>query len=498
MLQEQARLRPAAPALLWQGQASSYAELAQRVARLAAGLAAWNPPGQRIAILAWNCPDFLDLIYAVPMAGHVLVPLNARLAPAELAYQLRSAGVGLLIGDAPLLQPLRQHGGLPDDLQCLHLIDEYPAWLASRGEAALPATRGDDPVWILYTSGTTGRPKGAVLTHDSFLAGLRSAAIGRPVQPDDRYFYPFPLFHVAAHNVLLQHRHGACVVLSAAFDAGETLAACRELGVTTISLAPTMIAMLLEHPGYDPADLAGVRAIGYGASAMPLTLLRRLLAQTDLDLCQSYGMTELSGSVAFLTPQDHRRAAGENPELLTSVGRPLDTVELRLVDQGGAACPTGTPGEILVRGRQCMQGYWQDPEATAGALQGGWLHTGDIGRFDAAGYLYIVDRKKDMIISGGENIASREVEEVLRRHPAVADCAVIGLPHPLWGQAVSAVIRPASAVSDDELERHCRRYLAGYKTPRHWFRRAALPVNAGGKVDKARLRQALAEEIDQG
>lgn len=145
-----------------------------------------------------------------------------------------------------------------------------------------------------------------------------------------------------------------------------------------------------------------------------------------------------------------------------------------------------------------MQGYWQDPEATAGALQGGWLHTGDIGRFDAAGYLYIVDRKKDMIISGGENIASREVEEVLRRHPAVADCAVIGLPHPLWGQAVSAVIRPASAVSDDELERHCRRYLAGYKTPRRWFRRAALPVNAGGKVDKARLRQALAEEIDQG
>ena len=496
LLQHQAQRRPDAPALLWQGQVTSFADLAHRVGRLAAALAAWQAPGQRIAILAWNCPDFLELIYAASAAGHILVPLNARLAPAELAYQLRTAKVCLLIGDDALLRPLRQHPDYPDGLRSLSLADEYRAWLSGQGESAPPATRAGDPAWILYTSGTTGRPKGAILTHDSFLAGLRSASIGRPVEPNDRYFYPFPLFHIAAHNVLLQHRHGACVVLSAAFDAGETLAACRELGVTTISLAPTMIAMLLEHPDYDPADLAGVRAIGYGASAMPLSLLQRLLSQTELDLCQSYGMTELSGSVSFLTPEDHRRAAREQPELLASVGRPLASVELELVDEAGQACPTGTTGEIVVRGAQCMQGYWQDPDATAGALKQGWLYTGDIGRFDAAGYLYIVDRKKDMIISGGENIASREVEEVLRRHSAVADCAAIGLPHPIWGQAVSAVVRLSTEVPDEELEQHCRQYLAGFKTPRRWIRSDALPVNAGGKIDKALLRRTLAREFD--
>lgn len=495
LLQHQAQRRPDAPALLWQGRVTRYAELAQRVHRLAKALAAWKQPGQRIAMLAWNCPEFLELIYAASAAGHILVPLNARLAPAELAYQLHSAKVGLLIGDGDLLRPLRQHPEYPARLQCLSLAEDYPGWCAEQGEAALPATHASDPAWILYTSGTTGKPRGAILTHAGFLAGLRSAAIGRPVEPEDRYFYPFPLFHVAAHNVLLQHQHGACVVLSAAFDAGETLAACRELGVNTVSLAPTMIAMLLDHPDYDPADLAGVRAIGYGASAMPLSLLQRLLSQTDLDLCQSYGMTELSGSVSFLTPQDHRRAVREQPELLASVGRPLSTIELKLVDESGRTCPPGAAGEIAVRAEQCMLGYWEQPEATAQALKQGWLHTGDIGRFDEAGYLYIVDRKKDMIISGGENIASREVEEVLRRHPAVDDCAVIGLPDPVWGQVVSAVVRLATALPDESLEKHCRQYLAGYKTPRRWIRRDALPVNAGGKIDKALLRRTLAPQF---
>ena len=350
----------------------------------------------------------------------------------------------------------------------------------------------ESSAWILFTSGTTGKPKGAVLTHRSLLAGLRSAALGRPVQAEDRYFYPFPLFHVAAHNVLLQHQFGAAVVLARRFDAAETLRACRTLGITTLSLAPTMIAMLLEHPGFDPADLEGVRTIGYGASNMPLDLLRQLLAETGVGLCQSYGMTELSGSIAFLTPADHRLAAESRPELLQSVGKPLQTAQVRLVDASGRDSSAGETGEILVKAGQCMREYWEDAPATQQVIDGDWLHTGDIGRFDRENYLYIVDRKKDMVISGGENVASREVEEVLRRHAAIKDCAVIGLPDPTWGEVVTAVLVMAVEASDAELDRHCRSCLAGYKTPRHWIRVDALPTNAAGKIDKGLLRQTIA------
>jgi acyl-CoA synthetase (AMP-forming)/AMP-acid ligase II len=249
-----------------------------------------------------------------------------------------------------------------------------------------------------------------------------------------------------------------------------------------------MIAMLLDHPGFTPADLGGVRTIGYGASAMPLDLLERLQAVSDVGLCQSYGMTELCGSIAFLTEADHREALSGDAGLLKSVGRPLETAQVRIIaDDGNPTAPGGT-GEIAVRAEQCFSYYLDDPAATAATLVDGWLHTGDMGRFDDNGYLYIVDRKKDMIISGGENIASREVEDVLRRHDAVADCAVIGLPDERWGERVSAVIQLRHPVDDQQLEAHCRAALAGYKTPRTWHRVDSLPVNAAGKVDKPALR----------
>jgi len=487
----QAARQPDAPALWWQREAISYRALADNVRRAAARLAAIGTAGERIAVLAWNCPELVELIYAAPAAGRVLVPLNARLAPAELAWQLAHSGAACLLGDAALLAPLVAHADCPRGIEVVAFGDRYRDWLAGAG-AALPASQPGDAVWLLFTSGSTGRPKAAVLTHASFLAGLRSAALARPVAAGDRFFYPFPLFHVAAHNVLLQHLYGAGVVLARSFDAGETLAACRDLGVTTMSLAPTMLAMLLDHPEFRAADLAAVRTIGYGAAAMPAGLLRRLLAQTGVGLCQSYGMTELSGSVAFLTAADHRLAASTRPQLLASVGRPLPTAEVKVVDDAGRPLPPGAAGEVLVRAPQCMAGYWRDPEASAAALRDGWLHTGDIGRFDEGGYLYLVDRRKDMIISGGENVASREVEEVLRRHAAVRDCAVIGLPDERWGECVSAVLVTSEPVADAALAAHCRALLAGYKTPRRWFRVDALPVNAAGKVDKPALRAHFA------
>ncbi len=443
-------------------------------------------------MLSWNCPEFVELIYGVPAAGRILVPLNARLAPAELAYQLRCTGVTTLFGDGKLLEPLLLHPEFPEDVRIINLDDAYRSWCDDHREAELPETTAEQPVWILFTSGSTGRPRGAVLSHRSFMAGLKSAALARPVEPDDRYYYPFPLFHVSAHNVLLQHLYGAAVVLEPTFDADATLAACRDLGVNTLSLAPTMIGRLLDHPDFDPGDLASVRTIGYGASAMPEPLLHRLMGCTDVGLCQSYGMTELSGSVAFLTVEDHRRAAAGMPALLQSVGRPLPTAELKLVDEQGRECATGASGEILVRAAQCMEGYWNDEAASRTALAGGWLHTGDIGRFDEEGYLYIVDRKKDMIVSGGENIASREVEEALLRHEAVRDCAVVGVADSRWGETPCAVLRLNHAISDEALQAHCRALIARYKVPRRWVRVDELPLNASGKVDKPLLRRQYA------
>ncbi|CAA0101634.1 Long-chain-fatty-acid--CoA ligase [Halioglobus japonicus] len=489
IIARQASLQPGGIALWWQGAPVDYATLQHNIAATAAGIAGTGATGDRIAVLSWNCPEFVELIYAIPAAGRIMVPLNARLAPAELIYQLRSSEATCLFGDRALLTALQGHADFPADTRVVTLDAEYVNWRATTDKIALPQTRADDPTWILFTSGSTGRPKGAVLTHQSFMAGLRSAALARPVEATDKYYYPFPLFHVAAHNVLLQHLYGAAVVLARSFDATDTLQTCRELKVTTMSLAPTMIGLLLDHPDFHAEDLASVRTIGYGASAMPQTLLQRLLAQTSVGLCQSYGMTELSGSVAFLTVEDHREAAHNNPELLRSVGRPLPTAQLKLIDDSGAPSAAGEAGEILVQAEQCMQGYWQDADATKKAITDGWLHTGDIGRFDEAGYLFIVDRKKDMIISGGENIASREIEEVLRRHPDVADCAVIGLVDPKWGESACALVRLTRAISDQALTAHCRKLLAGYKTPKRWIRIDELPLNASGKVDKPLLRQ---------
>ena len=491
----QARIRPQDPALWWQSEAISFASLQERIATLTMILSGIGEVGDRIALLSWNSPEFIELMYAVPAAGRILVPLNARLAAAEWSDQLQRTNCRWLFADPQLLATFRNAGTLPEGVRAVALGDEYSLWQSTRRTGEPPSIDPEAIAWILFTSGSTGKPKGAMLSHRGFIAALRSAAYARPVEASDRFFYPFPLFHVAAHNVLLQHLFGASVVLPRAFDAGETIDACQQLGVTTMSLAPTMIAMLLDHPHFKPEVLDGVRSIGYGASAMPVTLLHRLLSDTRVGLCQSYGMTELCGSVAFLTAEDHR-AALKQPELLQSVGHVLPTATIRLIDDNGADCETGAAGEILVAAAQQFSGYWQDTKASANALHNGWLSTGDIGRFDAKGYLYIVDRKKDMIISGGENVASREVEEVLRQHAAVKDCAVIGLPDKRWGETVCAVYVMQDEATNEALQGHCRARLAGYKTPRRWFSIDALPLNAAGKVDKPLLRRLYATRTD--
>jgi acyl-CoA synthetase (AMP-forming)/AMP-acid ligase II len=329
-----------------------------------------------------------------------------------------------------------------------------------------------------------------MLTHASLLAAVTATAAARPVAADAIYGYPFPLCHVAGYNVLLHHHHGRPVVLLPGFSPTVLCEAIARHEITTISLAPTMVASLLDDPALSSADLSSLRAVSYGASAMPTEVLRLAVERLGCDFTQGYGMTELSGNAVFLGAEEHRRALTDRPHLLGAAGRTAPGVDLRILDDG----------EIAIRAPQVMAGYWEDPDATEASLApGGWFRTGDVGRLDDDGYLYVVDRKKDVIVTGGENVASREVEDVLHLHPSVAAAAVVGVPDRTWGERVAAFVvpRPGETIDATALEALVREHLAGYKVPRLWEVVDELPANASGKVLKRELRDRLTRQADR-
>lgn len=501
---------PDAEALVAGPNRVTYAELRDAVARMGTTLAHLTARGERIAWFSENRAELVVALYAVPRAGAVLVLGNVRHTPDEQVAMLKAATASIVVGSAEQLARLAPHAGELHAVRRWYCIDG-----AEEGADLPPATQDavelfarepepprsgleeHDPVWLIHTSGSTGAAKGSLLTHRSLLAASLNTSLSRPILDDDVYLFPFPLFHVAAYNVVVHHLAGRPVVLLPRFDADAVLTAVRDEGVTTVSLAPTMLSMLLDHPERRDTDLASLRRIAYGASAMPLELLRRTLAELpDVGLAQGYGMTELSGNAVFLGPDEHRRAGADQPWLLAAAGRPAPLVQLRIADDTGTDVQPGTTGEILVRGDQVHGGYWDDPGATAGSRHGEWFRTGDIGRIDEAGYLYVVDRLKDVIITGGENVASREVEDVLSTHPDVAAVAVVGIPDDRWGERVCAVVvwrdgSGSTASREQALINWTDGRLAGFKRPRVVVTVDELPLNASGKVDKRTLRDRI-------
>ena len=497
---QQAQAQPQAPAILWQQQEISFAELQGNIELAVKGINAHSNYGDRVAILALNNPAYVELLYAIPAAGRICVPLNTRLSITALAEQLMTLEVSLLIGDCDFIERLRP--SLHQDLVTVE-FSAYRQWCkacADKQVVSMAAPNMEETAWLLFTSGTTGKPKAACITHRSLLAGLASANQGRPVLPGDRYLYPFPLFHISAHNVLHQHQQGAAVALLPGFDAESVLETCQQQKITTLSLAPTMLTLLLDSPSYHRDKLASVRVIGYGASAITPRLLGRVLAETDSDLSQGFGMTELSGTIAFLGPEQHRLAATTTPKLLQSVGQLVRDVECHIVDQHGNEVPRGEIGEIIVRGAQVISEYWNNPSATIETFKQGWLYTGDIGRFDSQGNLSIVDRKKDIIISGGENIASLEVEAVISLLDNVKQVAVVGIADKKWGERICAMVEKfdqhLNEPSEAKLISQCRDQLGAYKSPKKvLFDR--LPVNANGKIDKQKVKRRFNERISE-
>jgi acyl-CoA synthetase (AMP-forming)/AMP-acid ligase II len=483
----------------------TFAQLHERARRLVAAMGQLGAPGDRVAILSQNNVEYVDAYYGVPSAGMALVFLNYRLNPHELAWIVDNSQARILLVEHQFLQsmldvrdqiPTVEHvvviGGPATGRDGVVAYDDL---LASADPAPeLPRPQEDDVAWQLYTSGTTGRPKGAMLTHRSLITAVLNAIIAYDVQRDDRSLMCFPMCHVSGYLVTQHHMVGASVVLMRAYEPGAWFDLVDQHQITASGLAPTMMTVLLQHPGLHTHDLSTLRSIGYGAAAMPVEVLKAAIERFGPVVWSGFGMTELGGNVLMHPVSAHVRAVNGEEHLLASCGIAMPFAAVRVVDEDMKELPPGEVGEIIVRGEQLLSGYWDKPEATAEAFKGGWFHTGDLARRDEEGFFYIVDRMKDMIITGGENVYSREVEEILYAHPAVSEAAVIGLPDEKWGERVAAVItlRAGAAATDAEIVRFCREKLAGFKTPREVLFVDEIPKNVSGKVLKRELRDRFA------
>jgi acyl-CoA synthetase (AMP-forming)/AMP-acid ligase II len=455
-------------------------------------------PGDRFGFVGPNSVEHAIVYYAASMVGAVPVPLNPRLAPAEIAFALADSGARALVADAEVAGAIHDTVHLPVRVAVGAAPEGWVAWDRWIDGAPLPTghprPNPDATLYQMYTSGTTGSPKGVVLSQRAVLANCAqvTAGVATGVDVGDRWLIVAPLFHAAAvitaFNCVIG---GGCLVIHRGFDPPKVVEALQHDRIALTTLVPAMIQACLAVPGVDAHDYPELQSIAYGGSAIAEPVLRRAMEVFGCDFYQGFGQTESSAGLTYLTEADHRRALAGRVELLASCGRPLPGTEIRIVDDTGIQVPVGTIGEIVARGPQLMDGYWNRPDDTAVALADGWLHTGDLGFVDDDGLLTVCDRRTDMIVSGGENVASREVESVLLTHPAVADVAVIAVPHERWGEAVHAVVvpSPGHAVELDALVAHCAGRLARFKAPQSLEVTDAIPRNAGGKILKAALRE---------
>ena len=487
---------PRLPAITFDGHTTSYGELLDRIDRLAAELAAGGVGrGDRVGYLGLNDPMFLITLFAAARIGAVFVPLNYRLTAAELGYILADAGVHTLLADArhaAVAGPVLTGSGVRRALA----LSAVPGWeplpdlLANRGRLAAPVhLRSDEVAVIMYTSGTTGRPKGAMLTHGNLFWNNVNALLSFDVSQDDVSLVAAPLFHIGGLNVttLVTLQKGGQIVLMPAFDPGQVLKLIAEYRVTTMFGVPAMFLFMSQVPEFAAADLSSVRFLICGGAPVPEALISRY-GQRGIAFVQGYGLTETAPLALVLRTDEVSVKVGAAGHAV------LPLSDVRLVDVENNPVAPGERGEICVRGPQVMAGYWHNREATGAVIDvDGWFHTGDIGQADQDGYVYVVDRLKDMVITGGENVYPAEVEAVLYHHPAIAEVAVLGTPHEQWGEAVTAVValNPGAALTLAELSAFARDKLAGYKIPLRLEFIDALPRNPAGKILKYQLLERL-------
>jgi len=488
----------------------TWAEFVDRVARLAGGLHELGlKTGDRVAVIGLNSDRHMEVFFAVPWAGGVIVPTNYRWSAPEIAFSLNDSGARVLFIDRafwPLVAALRPLVEHPLTVICLDdALDGQDAVHDELIAASAPVdehvANAGDLSGIFYTGGTTGRSKGVMLTHGNHVSNTLQFAAMVGLSPDIVYLHGAPMFHIAdALYIYLVTHLGARHVFIPRFEPAACAQAMQDHGVTDTILVPTMIQMLLELPGFADYDLSKLARLYYGASPMPESVAIDLIGKLPwVAAYQLYGQTE---AAPLLTALDSRYHVTDGPLAgrLRSAGRAVPAVELRIIDESGAEVPRGTVGEIVARGPNIMKGYWGRDDLSAETLRGGWLHTGDAAYMDEGGFIFISDRLKDMIISGGENVYSTEVENALYQHDDVAQVAVIGIPDEKWGERVHAVVVPRDGAQPDpaELMAFCRTLIADYKCPRSVsFRDEPLPLSGAGKVLKTELRKPFWEGRDR-
>jgi acyl-CoA synthetase (AMP-forming)/AMP-acid ligase II len=480
---------------IFEGKATTYQEMADRAAALAGGLAARGiGPGDVVALLSYNCPEFLEALFAANYLGAIAMPINWRLAAPEMRYILDHSGARALVCDESLLQLADEATvGLEDSLVRVSITPVgAERWISlgdlrsDSNEVERVAAAGDDVHRLMYTSGTTGRPKGVMLTHANLAWKNLAHTIEFGFTEADLGLACGPLYHVGALDLTTTSliAAGATTIIHRSFDASAVVDEIERSRVSTVWLAPAMVNAIMALPDIEQRDLSSVRVVINGGEKMPIPLIQRIQRVfPSAWFADAYGLTETVSGDTFLDRESIVTKLG-------SVGRPCLYLELDVWDEAGASVPPGEQGEIVMRGPKVFKGYWRDGDATAAAFTGGWFHTGDIGVRDADGYLYIVDRLKDMIVSGGENIASSEIERVLYEHDSVLEAAVIGRPDDRWGEVPVAfvVLRQNAGATPDELIAHCQVQLARFKVPKEITFVEALPRNPSGKVLKRQLR----------
>ncbi|NYT63558.1 long-chain fatty acid--CoA ligase [Alcaligenaceae bacterium] len=468
----------------------TWGNFANRVASLASIFQARGiKQGERVAVLGQNSHRLIETLYGALWAGGVAVPLNWRLATPELIELCHDCEPTLLVVDEDFKDQAQTLAQLVPSIRSVIHQHDYESLVASGVPVSDAGRSNDDVAFLIYTGGTTGRPKGVMITHSNLIANFENCLAILPFDEKTVHLHCGALFHLSAlWRVVSVTLLGGQHIVLPRFEVEPVLDAIERYQITAAAFVPTMMAALLDSPNFTQEKLSSLRAITYGTSPVSDTLLLRLMqALPACGLYQGYGMTETSPVVTLLTPNDHKPG---NPRL-RSCGQAVPGVEVRIADASDALLPQGTVGEIQLRGATVMKGYWQLSELTNQTLRGGWMHTGDAGYFDEQGYLYIVDRLKDMIVSGGENIYSFEVENAIASHPDVAECAVFGIPDEKWGEAVHAVVVPKANVLLDtaSVSAHCRARIASYKCPKSIeVRLEPLPLSAVNKVLKASLR----------
>lgn len=501
LLERAALLEPGAPAIEHGPLRLTYGELAERVRRRAGYLSVRGvKAGDRVAILADNGPAFLEWTFAVACIGAVLAPLNTRLLAEDLGFCLRDGDVCWLVYGQRLGELAREAAARAGTALLGTVEDDAPETLEAPPVAQAARPDPDELAHLYYTSGTTGTPKGVMLTHRNVTAHARAAVIELGLSGTDTWGHIAPMFHLAdawatLAITLVAGRHVFCP----RFEPAAALDLLEQQRVTITNLVPTMLVLMVEHTSLAGRDVDALRLVLSGGAPIAPDVVRRIVERFRAPYVQTYGMTETS---PYLTLSKLSRDAARLPEaermaISARTGRPFLGVELEVVDEAGNRVPADdrTVGEIRVRGETVTRGYWKRPDATAQAIRGGWLHTGDLATIDGAGSVNIVDRKKDMILSGGENVYTTEVEAALYRHPGVLECAVWGKPDPVWGERVWASVVPKLGVALDpaDLDRHARSLLAPFKVPRGYDLLGALPRTGSGKIAKRLLRDLAAE-----